>query len=268
MSVALPLLGAALALYALMVGGLYLVQRKLLFLPDRTRPDRAEAGIPALREVAVATADGLELLAWYVPAAPGAPTLAYFHGNGGHIGYRIERLARFTAAGLGVLFLEYRGYGGNPGTPTEPGLYADARAGLDFLAAQEIAPTRLVLYGESLGSAVALAMATERPVAAVILEAPFSSIAAVAQNHYPFVPVRWFIKDPFDAVARVGALAAPLLVLQGRRDVVVPPRFGRILYDAAPAPKELWVTPDGGHEDLRDFGALDAALDFIRRRVR
>ena len=202
------------------------------------------------------------------PPGADAPVLAYFHGNGGHIGYRTARLARFTAAGLGVLFVEYRGYGGNPGSPTEPGLYSDARAGLDFLAAQGIAPTRLVLYGESLGSAVALTMATERPCAALILEAPFSSIAEVAQHHYPFVPARRLIKDRFDAVARVGAVRAPILVLQGSRDVVVPPRFGRILFDAAPEPKELWVAPNGGHEDLRDFGALDAAFDFIRRRVR
>jgi fermentation-respiration switch protein FrsA (DUF1100 family) len=261
------LLGVGLALYALLVGGLYVVQRKLLFLPDRTRPDTMHAGVPALREVEITTDDGLRLLAWYVPPGPGAATIAYFHGNGGHIGYRNARLARFTAAGLGVLFVEYRGYGGNPGSPTEPGLYQDARAGLDFLAAQGVAPARLVLYGESLGSAVALRMATERPIAALILESPFSSIAAVAQHHYPFVPARWLIKDRFDALARVGAARAPILMLQGSRDVVVPPRFGRQLFDAAREPKELWVTPDGGHEDLRDFGALDAVFDFIRRHV-
>jgi len=261
------LLAVGLALYGALLAGLYVFQRKLLYRPDTSVPDIAAVGIAALRPVTLTTADGLALLAWYLPPEADRPVVAYLHGNGGHIGYRTARLQRFHAAGLGVLMVEYRGYGGNAGQPTEAGLDADARAGFDFLAAQRVAPARTVLYGESLGSGVAVRMASERPVGAVILETPYTSVAAVAQVHYPYVPARRMIKDRFDALARIGQLRAPVLVLLGGRDIVVPPRFGQALFDAAPDPKELWIAPDGGHEDLRDFGGLDAAVDFIERRL-
>ena len=261
------LLAVALALYAALLVGLYVFQRTLLYRPDTGVPDIAAIGVAGLRPITLVTADGLALLAWYRPPETGRPVVAYFHGNGGHLGYRGARLQRFDAANLGVLIVEYRGYGGNPGAPTEAGLYDDARAALDFLAAQGIAPAHIVLYGESLGSGVAIRMASERIVGAVILEAPYTSIAAVAQVHYPFVPAHRLIKDRFDALARIGQVRAPILVLLGGRDVVVPPRFGRTLFDAAREPKELWIAPDGGHEDLRDFGALEKAIDFIRQRV-
>jgi fermentation-respiration switch protein FrsA (DUF1100 family) len=261
------ILGIAAALYLLVAAGLYVFQRQLLYVPDKTRPDFKEVETASAREVTLTTADGLQLLAWYVPPPAGAPVVVYYHGNGGHLGYRHHRLDIFAAAGFGVLFPEYRGYGGNPGRPTEAGLYIDARAALDFLAAHGIAPARVVLYGESLGTGVAVRMASERPVGAVVLEAPYSSIADAAQYHYPFVPARLLLRDRFDSMAYIGAVRAPLFVMLGGRDVIVPTRLGRALYDAAPEPKELWVAPEGGHEDLPEFGALDAARDFIRRRV-
>jgi fermentation-respiration switch protein FrsA (DUF1100 family) len=227
----------------------------------------AHLGIAALRAVEITTGDGLRLLAWYLPAPADRPVVAYFHGNGGNLGYREARMMQFAAAGFGALFLEYRGYGGNPGSPTEDGLYIDARATLDFLSAQGVDPARLVLYGESLGTGVAVRMASERSVGALVLEAPFSSIADVAQQRYWFVPVRFLLKDKFDSMTRIGTVRAPILMLLGERDRIVPPQFGRALFAAAPEPKELWLAPDGGHEDLRHFGGLDAAVDFIRRKL-
>src|SRR5262249_12993473 len=159
--------------------------------------------VAAVREVTLATADGLALLAWYLPPPAGRPVIVYYHGNGGHLGYRHGRMARFHAAGYGALFPEYRGYGRHPGRAGEGGLYADARAALDFLAAQGIAPAHVVLFGESLGCGVAVRMASERAVGAVVLEAPYSSVADVAQSHYPFVPARLLLKDRFDAVSRI-----------------------------------------------------------------
>jgi uncharacterized protein len=192
--------------------------------------------------------------------------IAYFHGNGGHIGYRAERLKRFVRDGFGALFLEYRGYGGNPGTPTQDGLFADARAALDFLANQGIRAERTVLYGESLGSGVAVQMASERPVAAVVLEAPYDSVAAVARRHYAFVPVNVLLKDRFDSIARINAVQAPILLMHGERDAIVPVDSGRRLFAAANEPKEIWTAPDAGHNDLALYGALDVAVDFVRRR--
>jgi hypothetical protein len=157
---------------------------------------------------------------------------------------------------------EYRGYGGNPGTPTERGLVADGAAALDFLDGEGIAANRLVIYGESLGSGVAVLLAAQREVAGLILEAPFTSVADVAQHHYSFMPASALVRDRFDSLARIGQVRAPILVLHGERDRVVPLRFGRALFDAAPEPKELWLAREAGHEDLARYGALERSATF------
>ena len=253
--------------YAALVGGLYLFQRQLLYFPDRGRPELFGLEQLGVREVMLPTEDGLSLLSWYLPPRPGRPVIAYFHGNGGHIGYRAERLLRFAREGYGVLMPEYRGYGGNPGAPTEAGFYADGRAALGFLDGEGVTPNRLVLYGESLGSGVAVALAAEHQVAAVILEAPPTSVAEVAQCHFPFVPATRMVTDRFDSLSRIGMVKAPILVLHGERDRVVPVRYGRALLDAAPKPKEGWFAPEAGHEDLARYGSLDVVVAFIERRL-
>jgi fermentation-respiration switch protein FrsA (DUF1100 family) len=263
----LPLLGFAVVAYAALVGGLYLFQRQLLYLPDRTRPELLGLEKLGVREVTLSTEDGLSLLSWYLPTRPGRPVIAYFHGNGGHIGYRAERLLRFSREGYGVLMAEYRGYGGNPGAPTEAGFYADGRAALGFLDREGVAPNRLVLYGESLGSGVAVKLATEHQVAALILEAPLTNVAEVAQCHFPYVPATWLVTDRFDSLSRIGRVKAAILVLHGEGDRVVPVRFGRTLFKAAPEPKEGWFAPEAGHEDLARYGSLDVVVAFIDRRL-
>jgi hypothetical protein len=262
-----PLLGFAAVGYAALVGGLYLFQRQLLYLPDRTRPELVGLDRLGVRETMLSTEDGLSLLSWYLPPHPGQPVVAYFHGNGGHIGYRIQRLLRFARQEFGVLMLEYRGYGSNPGTPSEAGFYADGRAALAFLEREGVAPNRLVLYGESLGSGVAVQLAAQHDVAALILEAPPTSVAEVAQCHFPYVPAARLVTDRFDSLSRIGKVRAPILVLHGENDRVVPIRFGRALFNAAPEPKEGWFVPDAGHEDLVRYGALDAVVSFIERRL-
>jgi uncharacterized protein len=256
-------LGSALVFYGVVVGGLYIFQRNLLYLPNGARPGLGEAASLGVREVKLATADGLSLLSWYLSPRDCRPVIVYFHGNGGHIGYRRDRLLAFAQSGYGVLMVEYRGYGGNPGTPSENGLFTDALAALDFLVRTGIETDRLVLYGESLGSGVAVRLAAQHQVAALILEAPFTSIADVAQFHYPFVPASVLVRDRFDSFSRIGAVRAPILFLHGTRDRVVPLRYGRALFDAAPQPKQFWLAREGGHEDLARFGALDAVRNFI-----
>jgi len=263
----LPLIGFAVVAYAALVGGLYLFQRQLLYFPDRTRPELFGLQKLGVRETTLSTEDGLSLLSWYLPPRPGKPVIAYFHGNGGHIGYRAERLLRFAREGYGVLMAEYRGFGGNPGTPTEAGFYADGRAALAFLDREGVAPSRLVLYGESLGSGVAVALAAERQVAALVLEAPFTSVAEVAQCHFPYVPASRMVVDRFDSLSRIGRVKAPILVLHGERDRVVPVRYGRALLAAAPEPKEGWFAPEAGHEDLARCGSLDVVVAFIERHL-
>jgi hypothetical protein len=261
------LLGSAVAGYGVLVGGLYVFQRHLLYFPDVARPELGDLAALGVREITLKTADGLSLLSWYLPPPDGRPVIAYFHGNGGHIGYRAGRLRQFARKGYGVLMTEYRGYGGNPGAPTEPGLVSDGAAALDFLGGEGIRPNRLVIYGESLGSGVAVLLAAEREVASLILEAPFTSVAEVAQYHYSFMPASALVRDRFDSLARIGNVKAPILVLHGKRDRVVPLRFGRVLFDAAPEPKELWLAREAGHENLIRYGAFEAVLDFLRRHV-
>ncbi|HEX3535902.1 MAG TPA: alpha/beta hydrolase [Stellaceae bacterium] len=260
-------IAALLLVYLLVVGGLYLGQRSLLYVPDRERPPLGALAELGVREVTLSTADGLSLLAWYRPPPAGAPVLVYFHGNGGHLGYRTNRMTRFAQEGLGVLMLEYRGYGGNPGSPTEAGLYADAAAAFDFLSGQGIAANRLVIYGESLGAAIAVHAAAERKIGALVLEAPFTTLADAAFYHYPFLPVSLLLWDRFDSLSAIARVAAPVLILQGERDRVVPIRFGRALLAAAHEPKEGWFSPDAGHYDLSRFGGLDAMFDFLARRI-
>jgi uncharacterized protein len=259
--------GSALTVYAALVGGLFFFQRQLLYLPDRRHPELGELAVLGVREVTMKTADGLSLLSWYLPPLNGRPVIVHFHGNGGHIGYRARRLYSFSRDGFGLLMPEYRGYGGNPGTPNEPSLLADAASALDFLDRCGIGSNRIVLYGESLGSGVAVALAAEHAIAALILEAPFTSVVEVAQHHYPFVPTAMLVRDRFDSVSRITKVKAPILVLHGERDQIVPVRFGRALFDAAPEPKELWLAPEGGHEGLAELGAFDAVRRFLERRT-
>lgn len=266
-------LATAAIAYGLLVGALYTQQRSLLYFPDTSRPTVAEAGIPGLMAAETVTADKLHLLAWYRPAAAGRPTLLYFHGNGGHIGYRAERARAFAARGYGVLLAEYRGYGGNPGSPTEEGLHQDAMAAAEFLRQQSVAPSGIVLYGESLGSAVAVRLAAElaaggAQVAALILEAPFTSIADVAQHHYFYLPARLLVKDTFDAASRIAAVKTPVLVIHGEADTVVPVSFGRALLAAAVEPKRGWFPARADHGTILDDDALRVIEGFLRDYLR
>lgn len=246
---------------------LFIFQRSLLYLPDRSPPDIATAGASALlAPAAIDTTDGLRLLAWYrPPPVPEAPVLLHFHGNAGNIGDRVSRIGPYVAAGMGILLVEYRGFGGNGGEPSEAGLYADARAAVDFLERQGIVASRMAFYGESLGSGVAVQMATERPCAALLLEAPYSSVPEVAQHRYWMFPVRALVKDRFDSAAKVGAVRCPVLVLHGSEDRVVPLQFGQRLFAAAREPKTMKIYPGLGHVGFDEHRAYEDVLAFLRQ---
>lgn len=265
-------LGGAVAVYGLFVALLFFAQRSLIYQPDRTRPLPLPSGAGDMREVGYRAADGVDIGAWYRAPAPGRATVVYFHGNAGNIGGRGAKTAPYREHGLGVLLAGYRGYGGNAGAPDEQGLYADARAALGFLADHGVGRGDTVLYGESLGGGVAVAMAAEwgragTPAGAVVLEAPFTSLSDAAAAHYPFVPARWLILDRFDSLARITAIGAPLLILHGARDRTVPQRLGRALFDAAREPKQGHWLADGDHTDLYDLGAAGVVIDFITRKM-
>lgn len=263
-----PLIAIPVAIYMLAVAGLYAFQRQLLYFPDTNRPEPSLVGVPGVEVLQLVAADGIPLLAWYAPPAHKDDfVVLYLHGNAGNIGYRAEHLRRMVAAGWGVLLLEYRGYGGNPGAPSENGLLLDARAGIAALRRNGVAPERTLIWGESLGTGIAVKIAIEQPVAALLLESPYTSVEALARSHFPLVPVGLLLQDRFDSLGRIAAVHVPLLVMQGGRDRIVPPEMGRALADKAGTRAELWQAPLAGHNDLALHGAVEAAVAFVARRL-
>jgi uncharacterized protein len=248
--------------YGALVALAYFAQRALMYFPDRTRTPPAQAGLPEAEEVTVETADGEKLVAWHVPAAEGKPLVLYFHGNGGALVDRLNRFRGLIANGNGLLALSYRGYGGSSGSPSEEGLFADAAAAYAFAAARYPA-SRIAVFGESLGTGVAIWLAATCPVARVLLQAPYTSIGDIAAAAYPFLPVRLLLKDSYRSDERVGRVTAPVLIIHGERDRVVPIRYGERLYALIRAPKKFVRFPEGGHVDLDQYGATNMIQSFL-----
>ena len=264
MSVLAWCIGLVVLGYFGLVALMHVFQRSLMYFPDARRIQSAAAGLPQAQEATFASGDGERLIAWTIPPRGAYPVLLYFQGNAGGLDLRVDRFRWLTEDGAGLLALCYRGYGGSSGSPSEQGLMRDAVAAYDFARAR-YPQNPLVLFGESLGSAIAIALAAEREVAGLILDAPFTSAADVGAAAYPFVPVRWLIKDGFRSDLRIPRVHAPLLMLHGERDTVVPIRFGERLFALANEPKQFVRFRDGGHVDLDGHGAAPVVKEFIAR---
>src|SRR5580704_210766 len=262
MTIAKWLLIIAASGYLALVSLLYVTQRSMLYHPPAIRMPRPQTILPQAEEVVLDTSDGEKVIVWHVPPRGDKPVVMYFPGNGELIASRVARYRALMADGIGVIALSYRGYGGSTGTPTEAGLHRDAAADYAFAAAR-YKPDRIVLWGHSLGTGVAVKLASEKPIAKLILEAPYSSTADVAATRFPFVPVRWLMKDQFHADQWIGAVRAPILMMHGARDGVVPIRFGERLFALAHEPKRFIRYDEGGHNDLDAYGADAAARAFI-----
>ena len=251
----------AVIVYGGFVALLYLAQRLFQYFPERRRTAPSAVGLTKAEEVVLDTADGERVIVWHVPPCGRQPVFLYFHGNGGSLRWREERFRDLIADGSGLVALSYRGYGGSSGHPTEKGLIEDAKAAYAFSAARYPAE-RLVLWGESLGSALALSLAAENLVGRVVLEAPFTSAVDVGAQHYWFVPVRLLMKDQFRSDLRASKVTAPVLVVHGENDMVVPITLGERLYALVQAPKRFVRVAGGGHNDLGAF-AVARAKQFI-----
>jgi uncharacterized protein len=252
----------ALCVYIGVGAVLYATQRSLMYFPETTHTAPTQAGLPEAEEVALTASDGVVITVWHVAPKIDKPVILYFHGNGGALRYRVDRFKKLIADGVGLVALEYRGFGGNRGSPSERGLVADAEAAYAFAAAH-YPSKQIVAWGESLGSGVAVAIAAEKPVGRVILEAPFTSAAAVAAVRYWYMPVRLLMKDQFRSDERIAKVTAPLLILHGLHDQIVPYSMGEQLFDLANKPKHIVKFLDGGHEDLDANGALHAVARFL-----
>ncbi len=263
------ILVGVLAIYVAFAGLLFLMQRKLQYVPDPSLVEPRQVGLESFAGLRLETPDGERLVAWHASPQGGLPTIVYFQGNAAGLAARSERFALFHRVGYGVLALGYRGYSGSTGTPTEKGLLLDAATAIGFLRAEGIFPKRLVYYGESLGTGVAVQLAAReatRP-AAVILESPYTSAADVARISYWYMPVGILMLDQFRSLDHIGAMSAPLFVLHGDADGVVPVDQGRRLFEAAGPPKEMMEIPGGGHGMPLTAEIWRRMDEFLRRYV-
>ncbi len=231
-------------------------EERLLYFPLRElemTPD--QLGLPC-EEVRLTAEDGVGLHAWYLPVKNSRFTVLLCHGNGGNISHRLDRailMQRYL--GTDVLLFDYRGYGRSDGTPNEQGTYRDGRAAYQFLTGEtEIAPQRIILFGESLGAAVAVELATQVPCSALVLEAPFTSIPDMAREVFPILPVGRFLRNRYENEKKMPSLRVPLLVLHGNRDRTVPFEQGRKVFEAAPEPKRFHAITGAGHNDTYIIG--------------
>ncbi len=240
------------AIVGLVVSGLLALawsqQRRLIYFPSPGPVPPAASALPNGQDVVFETGDGIRLGAWYFPVPGRAPAVLVCNGNGGDRAMRADLAAALNRIGLSVLLFDCRGYGGNPGRPSEDGLAADARAAQAWLAAQP-GVTKIVYFGESLGGAVAVGLAVERPPAALVLRSPFTSLPDVAAVHYPWLPVRRLLMDRYPSIDRIGSVHVPVIVIAGDRDDIVPESLSRRLYEAANEPKRFVLVPGAGHND-------------------
>ena len=248
-----------------MFGLIWVSQRRLIYFPTQPVPDPATFLLD-IEAVTYTTGDGLSLVAWYVPAAIGesSGTVVVFNGNAGNRAHRIPLAEALARRGFGVLLVDYRGYGGNPGRPSEVGLASDARAAVAYLRTRpDVDPGRIAYFGESLGAGVALGLARHQPPAALVLRSPFTSLRDIGSTHYPFLPTSLMLWDRYPNLETIGGVDSPTLIVAGSADSIVPIGQSRELFEALPGPKRLLVIDGADHNDF----ALTAGEGLVEEVV-
>jgi uncharacterized protein len=253
------------ALAALAVAALWAFQRQLVYLPDRHPVPPAGEVLPGAVDVVLETEDGLELGAWYLPASTvDAPTVLVANGNGGSRELRAPLARALGQHDLSVLLFDYRGYGGNPGSPSETGLALDVRAARRFLLDVAGVPTdRLLYFGESLGAAVVTELALEHPPAGLVLRSPFEDLASVGSVHYPLLPLRALLKDRYPVAEQIAEVRTPTTVIYGTADSIVPPEQSRRVAAAAAELHRLVPIRGADHNDVVLVAGDDVALAVV-----
>jgi fermentation-respiration switch protein FrsA (DUF1100 family) len=245
------------------LAALFLAQRSFIYpIPQTTRTAPGATGFREAQEHVLTTVDGERIIVWHVPARPDRRVVIYFHGNGDVLAWLVGRFREITSDGTGLIAVSYRGYGGSSGRPSEIGLLQDAAAAYAF-AVTHYPANRIVPWGFSLGSGVAVALAADHPVGGVILEAPYTSVADVAATLFRFLPVRYLMRDRFHSDERILRVNAPLLIMHGENDLTISIAFGEKLFALANEPKQFVRFAQGGHNDLDAFGATETARHFI-----
>jgi fermentation-respiration switch protein FrsA (DUF1100 family) len=253
-----------------MVGMLTALQRQLIYFPDPSAVPSAGEVIEGAFDVTLRTEDGLQLGAWFVPADPGRDrqtAVLFAPGNGGNRLGRAEFAEKLSLRGFAVLLMDYRGYGGNPGSPSEEGLALDGLAAAEVLEELGYGPERTIYFGESLGTGVVAALQARRPPAGMVLRSPFTELADVGAHHYPFLPVRFLLRDRFPVLEHLERSEVPVTVIHGDRDTVVPSRLSAQVAARAQSLVEELVLPGADHNDAVMFGpkVADAVVRLAER---
>jgi fermentation-respiration switch protein FrsA (DUF1100 family) len=257
----------SIGVYCALVGGLFAFQRHLMYFPAKMTAPPSAFGLSGVEDIFLETSDKVRLQTWVHAARPGYPTLLYFHGNALHLGERAPWFKAFVDAGFGLVAASHRGFGKSEGSPTEAGLYTDARIAIDYAQHSLSIPlTTLIYFGESLGSGVAVQMATERPPGLLVLQAPYTSVETRAAELYPFViGVRHLVRDKYDSLSKIASVEAPLLILHGAKDAVIPLRHAETLFAAANEPKTMVVYSEAHHDDFSGEQILTPLVKTTRK---
>ena len=241
----------------------YLSQRQLMYFPTRERVQPRDVGLVDVQEVALRNRAGETLLSWFGGARAGKPTILFFHGNGGAVNHRAHRFRGLMADGFGLFMLGYPGYGGSDGRPSEQAFLEAARLAYEYLRGEGLEPDDIVIYGESIGSGVAIQLAATVGAKGLVLEAPLSSAVDVAREHYPWLLTGLLMKDTYRSIDYIDRIDMPMLVMHGENDQIVPIGLGRKLFKEALDPKTFVPLPEAGHNDLHLYPTDEIAGDFI-----
>ena len=228
-----------------------MLENHFLYFPERTLVATPATFRLSYKEISFPAEDGTMLHGWFIPGEPDRPVVLFCHGNAGNISHRVDNLYWLNQAGYSTFIFDYRGYGRSAGNPSEPGLYADARGALAWLKKEYGATGPVIYFGRSLGAAIALQLAIETPPQALIMESAFTSVTAMGKTHYPLLYhlLGWLIAAEYDNEEKIGRLRAPLLLIHGTGDAIVPVAMGRRLYDLAPSPRQLYLVEGADHND-------------------
>ncbi|HRY06131.1 MAG TPA: alpha/beta hydrolase [Hyphomicrobiaceae bacterium] len=252
---------------ALVIVGAAALQQFLIYHPDRHRIAPAEVGLSGVVEREIMTPDGNAVLAWWSPPRPGRPSVLYFHGNAGSLADRSGRIRRFQDAGIGLFMMTYRGYGGSTGKPSERDNVADGKRAFDALVGEGVEPGKIFIFGESLGTGVAVQVAAQKSAAGLILDAPFTSMLDLAHLHYPYLPAGLLLRERYETIKHIAKVNMPLLIVHGVNDAVIPLSLGQAVYNAAPGDKQFIAVEGAGHLDHDAMGSFEQIFAWIDRQV-
>ena len=251
-------------LYFFVLVFLYFYQRNLLYLPNENNYSGDKISVK-IEKVKIRTSDNIELFGWYHEKnIKDYKTLVYFHGNAGSLENRIHKLNHFQDMNINFLIIAWRGFSGNNGKPSEEGLYLDGNSAINWLIKEGVAEKNLILYGESLGTGVAIQLAQNRNFGGVILETPFTSMVDAAKIFYPYIPVNLLLKDKFENYKKVKNINSPILVMHGEIDQIVPFSMGKKIYEIANEPKYSYFTKYDNHMMKYDDKLVLALKSFFK----